>query len=48
MKKTAETAEDRAFWDYCETVAREVALWPAWMRGEPEPTVTPVCAVVKK
>jgi hypothetical protein len=34
--KNKKTAEDRAFWAHCEAVAAEVALWPAWMRGEAE------------
>jgi hypothetical protein len=31
--KNKQTAEDRAFWAYCEAVAGEVSLWPKWMRG---------------
>jgi hypothetical protein len=34
--KNKKTDEDRAFWAHCETVAAEVSLWPAWMRGEAE------------
>jgi hypothetical protein len=32
--KNKKTDEDRAFWAHCEAVAKEVALWPKWMRGE--------------
>jgi hypothetical protein len=34
LVKNKKTEEDRAFWDHCEAVAAEVALWPAWMHGE--------------
>jgi hypothetical protein len=37
--KNKMTPVDRAFWAHCEAVAREVSLWPAWMRGEIEATV---------
>jgi hypothetical protein len=33
--KNKMTPVDRAFWAHCEAVAREVGLWPGWMRGEP-------------
>jgi hypothetical protein len=32
--KNKMTVADRAFWAHCEAVAREVSLWPGWMRGE--------------
>jgi hypothetical protein len=35
------TPADRAFWAHCEAVAREVSLWPAWMRGEVQRVHTP-------
>jgi hypothetical protein len=34
--KNKTTVADRAFWAHCEAVAREVSLWPKWMRGEGE------------
>jgi hypothetical protein len=41
------TPVDRAFWAHCEAVAREVGLWPKWMRGEVEegPVLSEGCTV---
>jgi hypothetical protein len=47
--KNKQTVEDRAFWDHCEAVAAEVALWPKWMRGEVDTVITSVyeqCATI--
>jgi hypothetical protein len=38
--KNKTTVADRAFWAHCEAVAREVARWPRWMRGERATTET--------
>jgi chromosome segregation ATPase len=39
LRRNRDTAEARAYWDFVERTARDVASWPAWMRGEEETTM---------
>jgi hypothetical protein len=37
FEKDVENEEFRRFWDFVDRVARQVAGWPAWMKGGPLP-----------
>jgi hypothetical protein len=36
LRKRTDTPELRAYWQFVEETAAEVATWPAWKRGEKE------------